>query len=69
MSCHIKWISGVCNLLMNMSNKAHSCIKCPVACVVAGPHSPRFLSVGILERMLLQESPPHTHNTGDEVCC
>jgi len=66
MSCHIKWVSGVCNLLMNVSNKEDSGIKCSVACVVAGPHSPRFLPMGILERMLLQESPL-PHNTGGSV--
>jgi len=57
-----------------MSNKEHSCIKCPVACVVAGPYSPRFLSMGILERMLLQESlpppppppPPHNQTTNKQ---
>jgi hypothetical protein len=54
MSCHIKCISGVCNLLVNMSNREHSCIKCPMACVVAGPHRWGYL------KEYLYRNHPHT---------
>jgi hypothetical protein len=57
MSCHIKWISGVCNLLMNVSSKEHSSIKCPLACVIAGPHSPRFFPWGYLKECFYSNHP------------
>jgi len=58
MSCHIKWISGICNLSVNMSNREHSCIECPVACVVADLTVPDF-PWGYLKECLYRNHP-HT---------
>ena len=43
---------------MLMGSKERSCTEYPMACMVAGPHSSKFLPMGIHERMLIQEAPP-----------
>jgi hypothetical protein len=52
----------------NEGQRAFSCIEYAMACRVAGPQGIRFRHTGILERMRIQESRPHTH-TGAEACC
>jgi hypothetical protein len=54
---HWQWTGGVCSASPSDESHFHIYIGYPMACTVSGPHYPWFLSVGILERKRIEESP------------
>ena len=66
MICHLKLCSGTLDRSsmwrFEGRRTAFSCIGYPMACTIAGPHSPGFLPMGVIQRTCIEESP--IQNTG-----
>jgi len=65
-SCHFKLCSGTMdrNGIWRLKRRrtVFSCIGYPMACTIAGPHSPGFLPMEVIQRTCIKESP--IQNTG-----